>query len=154
MAITSATAWAEALDADLASGRHAQGRGVPVTAAYQVSEARANGSILGVSIDDGADDDDGRRLVSSDGRWAVIYNQARGSWEGEDRAPAPTVRTPICTVGYFSGKWYVYEGVDIDGVETGQGDTLGPAFATYEEATTYARGLATREYRLAPTGEE
>lgn len=111
-----------------------------------LSRASPNGSILGVSIDHGANDEVGRQLVSADGRGAVTCSE-HGHSDGEDAPRAPTVRTPICTVGYSLGKWHVYKGVDIDGVETGGGDALGPAFATYEEATTYARGLATHEYR-------
>jgi hypothetical protein len=62
----------------------------------------------------------------------------------EGAAPVPRARAPIRTVGYHSRTWHVYQGVDGD--ET-HGDPVGPAFATYEEATTYARDLDSREYR-------
>ena len=70
---TTATAWADALDAEMGA--------LVVTAGELLSWAYADGSVAGVSVDPNADEaDDERAVMVSDTGWVVAYDAASRCW--------------------------------------------------------------------------
>ena len=89
--ITTADEWATALDAELGQLYHG-------IVSDQVGAAFAAGTACGVGIAYDADDREGRRFVSVDGRWEARFEQSAGWWTGRDLARLTVKITEEVTV--------------------------------------------------------
>lgn len=99
--ITTAEQWADAIDRETL---HAESVGT------MLSEAYASGSLAGVALstdDPRISDRDSAVVVSADGRWAVRYDVASGSWFAA--APdALATGTVVALVGECTPESYEY----------------------------------------------